>query len=181
MHVTERSMFHEAKSALISIAALTLTLGCSGPSAGVNPIPTPPASAAVVPAPPGAGAAGPAGSGSPIDGALPSAAPAPLVDRADCASGMTCTRSHIVPDEMLRGLSARGAVAMWEESIAGDAEVIFPADKGVEIVGVVLDGGIDVLPQEKELVDRPLGQRWMGFRAPGGGVGLTPLKGKRAR
>ena len=169
---------------MLSLTALALGLGCSGSHpGGAVPAPAPSASAAKAPAKPPASAkpAAAAPSASPIEGTLPDMAPPALVDRVDCGLGMTCTMTHLVPDEMLRGLSARGAMVVWEETIAGDAEVRFPADTGIELVGLVIDGGVTVLPQEKELVEKPMGQRWMGFRAPGGGVGLAPLKGKRAR
>jgi mannose-6-phosphate isomerase-like protein (cupin superfamily) len=169
---------------MLSLFALALGLGCSGSHPGGG-TPAPRSSAAAGSASAKAAASakppGAPSSPSPIDGALPDSAPPALVDRVDCGLGMTCTMAHLVPDELVRGLSARGALAVWEETIAGDAEVIFPADTGIELVGVVLDGGAAVVPQEKDLVEKPMGQRWMGFRAPGAGVSLVPLKGRRAR
>src|SRR5262249_28918523 len=137
---------------LLPLPLLALSLGCSGSH---------PAGAGAVPASSAAPAAGSASAAkapppkpapaSPSQGPLPTMSPPSLVDRADCGLGMTCKMDHLVPDDMLRGLSARGALVMWEETIAGDAEVIFPADSGIELVGVVIDGGVDLLPQEKDM------------------------------
>src|SRR5947207_523467 len=113
-----------------SLTAIALSLGCSG-SHPANGTPQPHSSAAAgktkddkasaarprtdssAVKPPGA--APPA---TPIDGALPDIAPPTLVERVDCGLGQTCTMSHLVPDDLVRGLSARGALVMWEETIA---------------------------------------------------------------
>jgi hypothetical protein len=83
-----------------------------------------------------------------IDPALPTASPAPLIQRAECLRG-TCTLSRWVPDEMQQSLAERGEVVLWEEYIDDKARVVFPADKEVELAGVVLEGSVGFLPREE--------------------------------
>ncbi len=57
---------------------------------------------------------------------------------------------------------------------------MFPRDEGVEVMGVVLDGALDLTPMDTPHA-RAVGGRWAAFRAPGGGVTLGGTGGKAAR
>ncbi len=103
----------------------------------------------------------------------------PLDRRAECAKD-TCTLAHLVPDEVRPALSDGAPVVIWEQAIGERATVVFPRDEGVELLGVVLEGSVDLTPMDAPTA-RTVGGRWAGFRAPGGGVTLGGTGGKAAR
>jgi mannose-6-phosphate isomerase-like protein (cupin superfamily) len=86
-----------------------------------------------------------------------------------------------VPDEVRPALSDGAPVVVWEEALAERASVAIPRDEGVEVMGVVLDGSLDLTPMEEAPKARTVGGRFTAFRAPGGGVTLTGTGGKAAR
>ncbi len=118
----------------------------------------------------------------PIDGALPAAsepAPPALDRRAECAKE-PCLLAHLVPDEVRPALSDGAPMVVWEQAIAERASVVFPRDDDVEVMGVVLDGSLDVTPMDAPTA-RTVGGRWAAFRAPGAGVTLGGTGGKAVR
>jgi mannose-6-phosphate isomerase-like protein (cupin superfamily) len=165
-----------APSRLPLLAALAAVLGpaaCKDKDKDPAPAPAPPASSqpalsSSAPLPP-----------APIDAALPTATPPPFDRRSACAKG-TCTLAHLVPDEVRPALSDGAPVVLWEQAIGERASLIFPRDEGVELLGVVLDGDLDLTPMDAPKV-RAVGGRWTGFRAPGGGVTLGGTGGKAVR
>lgn len=116
----------------------------------------------------------------PISGALPDVAPSPLDRRAEC-NKEACTLSHVVPDEVRPALSDGAPAVIWEQSIGERSSVVFPRDEVVEVMGVVLDGSVDLTAMEEAPKHTPVGGRWAAFRAPGGGVTLNGQGGKAAR
>ena len=159
------------------IALLAVALGASGCH---TPSPSPSAStSASAPAPPSASAPA-APPPAPVDAALPGAPPHPLDRRAECVRE-TCTLAHIVPDEVRPALSDGSPVVVWEQALAERASVAIPRDEGVEVMGVVLDGSLNLTPMEEAPKARTVGGRFTAFRAPGGGVTLTGTGGKAAR
>jgi mannose-6-phosphate isomerase-like protein (cupin superfamily) len=106
-------------------------------------------------------------------------APHALDRRAECAKRI-CTLAHLVPDEVRPTLSDGAPVVIWEQAIAERASVVFPRDEGVEVMGVVLDGSLDLRPMEAPTA-KAVGGRWAAFRAPGGGVTLGGAAGKALR
>ena len=86
----------------------------------------------------------------------------------------------MVPDEVRPALSDGAPLVIWEEAIGERASVVFPRDAEVEVMGVVLDGALDLTPMEAPTA-RAVGGRWAGFRAPGGGITLGGTGGKAAR
>jgi|HubBroStandDraft_6_1064221.scaffolds.fasta_scaffold52503_3 mannose-6-phosphate isomerase-like protein (cupin superfamily) len=158
------------------VAAALAFSGCH------DPAPSPAASASIpasAPAPPPASASA-APPPVPVDAALPATPPHALDRRAECARD-TCTLAHIVPDEVRPALSDGAPVVVWEQSLAERASVAIPRDEGVEVMGVVLDGSLDLTPMEEAPKARTVGGRFTAFRAPGGGVTLTGTGGKAAR
>lgn len=154
------------RPALAAVAALA--------SAGVHckdPPPPPPAPSAPAsaPRPP---ASAPAPKPPPIDGALPASAPPPLDRRAECAKE-SCTLAHLVPDEVRPALSDGAPAVIWDQVISERAVLVFPRDEAVDVMGVVLDGALDITPMEAAPRGTAVGGRWSAFRAPGGGVTLS--------
>jgi mannose-6-phosphate isomerase-like protein (cupin superfamily) len=111
---------------------------------------------------------------------LPAAAPLALDRRAECAKE-TCTLAHLVPDEVRPALSDGAPAVLWEQVIAERSSVVFPRDEMIEVMGVVLDGDVDLTAMEAAPKGTTVGGRWSGFRAPGGGVSLNGMGGKAAR
>jgi mannose-6-phosphate isomerase-like protein (cupin superfamily) len=159
-----------APTSFALVAVALAVAGCHEPS------PSPSTSA---PAPPTASASA-APPPVPIDAALPTVPPHPLDRRAECARD-TCTLAHIVPDEVRPALSDGAPVVVWEQALAERASVTIPRDEGVEVMGVVLDGSLDLTPMEEAPKARTVGGRFTAFRAPGGGITLTGTGGKAAR
>ena len=161
------------------VIALTLG-GCKDPPA--PPVLMPSASASVsAPSPSGSASATVAARPpAPIDGALPGDTPHALDRRAECAKE-TCTLAHLVPDEVRPTLSDGAPLVLWEEALAERASVAFPRDEAVELMGVVLDGSLDLTAMEGALKSTTVGGRWTGFRAPGGGVTLNGTGGRAVR
>jgi mannose-6-phosphate isomerase-like protein (cupin superfamily) len=164
-----------------AIGAMLGTPGCKDPSppadeGGAVPLPT---ASSAAPAPSASIAAPPP---QPIDAALPAftgGGPRALDRRAECAKA-SCTLLHMVPDEVRPALSDGAPLVIWEEAIGERASVVFPRDEGVELLGVVLEGSVDLTPMDAPRA-RTVGGRWAGFRAPGGGVTLGGTGGKAAR
>lgn len=165
-------------SPAVLLAALTLG-GCKDPPAPPPlPVPSAPAPSASAPSA-SASAAAPKPPG-PIDGALPESPPHALDRHAECAKE-SCALAHLVPDEVRPTLSDGAPLVLWEEAIAERASVAFPRDEAVELMGVVLDGSLDLTAMEGGPKSTTVGGRWTGFRAPGGGVTLHGTGGKAAR
>jgi mannose-6-phosphate isomerase-like protein (cupin superfamily) len=117
---------------------------------------------------------------APIDGALPGDAPHALDRRVECAKE-SCPLAHLVPDEVRPTLSDGAPMVVWEEAIAERASLTFPRDEPVELMGVVLDGSLDLTAMEAAPQSTTVGGRWTAFRAPGGGVTLNGTGGKAVR
>ena len=117
---------------------------------------------------------------APIDAALPSAVPRALDRRAECGKE-SCVLTHLVPDEVRPALSDGAPAVIWEQAILDRASVVFPRDEMVEVMGVVLDGVVDITAMEMAPKATSVGGRWAGFRAPGGGVTINGSAGKAAR
>jgi mannose-6-phosphate isomerase-like protein (cupin superfamily) len=170
-----------------SLAAVLAVAGCNDPPRTAAPDASPgdPSNASSASPPssaPPPDASPPASPPAPIDAALPAltaAAPPALDRRAECAKE-TCTLAHLVPDEVRPALSDGAPLVVWEQAIGERAAVVFPRDEAVEVMGVVLDGTLDLTPMEAPTA-RTVGGRWAGFRAPGGGVTLGGTGGKAAR
>lgn len=143
-----------------------------------DPAPAPPHAASS--APPAASSAPPAPPPSPIAANLPDVAPPPLDRRAEC-NKEGCQLPFVVPDEVRPALSDGAPAVIWEEVIGERATLVFPRDEVVELLGVVLDGGLDLTPMETAPNAVPVGARWSAFRAPGGGVILSGAGRKAAR
>jgi len=146
---------------------------------GAMPLPSASSAATLGPAP---SSSTPAPPPQPVEAELPafaSGGPRPLDRRAECAKD-TCTLSHLVPDEVRPVLSDGAPVVIWEQAIGERASVVFPRDEGVELLGVVLEGSVDLTPMDAPTA-RTVGGRWTGFRAPGGGLTLGGTGGKAAR
>jgi mannose-6-phosphate isomerase-like protein (cupin superfamily) len=165
-----------ARSLVVASLSLALLCGCKDPP---PPPPAPPASASTTPPPPSASAPAPKPP-QPIDGALPDAAPHALDRRAEATKEGT-TLAHLVPDEVRPALSDGAPAVIWEQAIGERASVIFPRDEMVEVLGVVLDGSVDLTAMEAAPKATSVGGRWAAFRAPGGGVTLNGTGGKAAR
>jgi mannose-6-phosphate isomerase-like protein (cupin superfamily) len=160
-----------------SLAAAFGLAACKDPPPAPGPA-APRSSVASAPAS-SPSAAAPAPPPQPIDAALPATAPHALDRRAECAKE-TCTLAHLVPDEVRPALSDGAPLVIWEQAIGERASVVFPRDEGVELMGVVLDGTLDLTPMDAPTA-RAVGGRWAAFRAPGGGVTLGGTGGKAAR
>jgi mannose-6-phosphate isomerase-like protein (cupin superfamily) len=143
-----------------------------------DPPPAPPA--ATSSAPSAASSAPPPPPPSPIAAALPDVAPPPLDRRAEC-SKEGCQLPFVVPDEVRPALSDGAPAVIWEEVIGERATLVFPRDEVVELLGVVLDGTLDLTPMESAPNAVPVGPRWSAFRAPGGGVTLNGAARKPVR
>lgn len=89
--------------------------------------------------------------------------------------------AHVVPDEVRPALSDGAPAVIWEQSIAERSSVAFPRDEMVEVMGVVLDGSVELTAMESAPKATSVGARWSGFRAPGGGVTINGSGGKAAR
>lgn len=162
-----------SRPAALFTASLALA-ACNEP----KPSPAPP-SAPALSASSSASAAPPP---SPIPAAIPALAPPPLARRAECAKDTTCTLTHLVPDEVRPTLSDGAPAVIWEEAIGERATIAFPRDEDVELIGVVLDGSVDLTPMDTQATSKStVGARWSAFRVPGGGVSLTGAGGKAAR
>ncbi|APR87791.1 hypothetical protein A7982_13140 [Minicystis rosea] len=111
---------------------------------------------------------------------MPQAAPRALDRRAECGKE-TCVLAHVVPDEVRPALSDGAPAVLWEQSILERSSVVFPRDERVEVMGVVLDGVVDITAMERAPKATSVGGRWAGFRAPGGGVTINGAAGKAAR
>jgi len=159
---------------LVASLSLSLLGGCK------DPPPPPPAPSASAPKPPPPPPAAPPRPPASIGGALPDAAPPALDRRAECSKEGT-TLAHLVPDEVRPALSDGAPAVIWEQIIGERASVIFPRDEVVEVLGVVLDGSVDLTAMEEAPKATPVGGRWAAFRAPGGGVTLNGAGGKAAR
>ncbi len=164
----------------VAIGAVLGLAGCKDPApttsvdaAGSSAAPqAAPAPSAAIPAPPP----------RPIDAELPTFAgggPRPLDRRAECAKDV-CTLLYLVPDEVRPALSDGAPVVLWEQALGERASVVFPRDEGVELLGIVLEGSVDLTPMDAPTA-RTVGGRWAAFRAPGGGVTLGGTGGKAAR
>ena len=163
---------------LVAAALVAALLDCNacrenGPSeapdaSSVRPPPPVASASAAAPAPPHA-----------VDGALPAGAPRALDRVANCAKD-TCTLTHVVPDEVRPALSDGAPMVIWDQTIGERASLVFPRDEPVEVMGVVLDGSLDLTAMEASSA-RAVGERWTAFRAPGGGLTLTGTGGKAAR
>jgi mannose-6-phosphate isomerase-like protein (cupin superfamily) len=70
---------------------------------------------------------------------------------------------------------------IWEQAITERSSVAFPRDERVEVMGVVLDGSVEITAMESAPKATNVGARWTGFRAPGGGVTINGSGGKAAR
>jgi mannose-6-phosphate isomerase-like protein (cupin superfamily) len=160
--------------ALAALLGLIGLVDCKNPT----PAPAPDAGGSAAQAPTPASSSPPPKL-APIDGALPSAAPHPLDRRAECPKE-SCTLAHLVPDEVRPALSDGAPMTIWEQGIGERASLVFPRDEGVELMGVVLDGNLDLTPMEAPTA-RSVGGRWAAFRAPGGGVTLGGTGGKALR
>lgn len=170
-------MIHRHRlTALLSLAAPLLG-ACKDPPAPPAP---PSASPAVASGTPAITASAVVRPPAPISGALPDAAPSPLDRRAECAKE-ACAFGHVVPDEVRPALSDGAPAVIWEQVIAERASVVFPRDEVVEVMGVVLDGSVDLTAMEEAPKHSPVGGRWAAFRAPGGGVTLNGQGGRAAR
>ena len=88
---------------------------------------------------------------------------------------------HLVPDEVRPALSDGAPAVIWEQALAERSSVAFPRDEMVEVLGVVLDGSVDLTAMESAPKATAIGERWSAFRAPGGGVTLNGAGGKAAR
>ena len=155
-----------------TLAALALA-GCKDPPA--PPVPVPSASA-----PPLAASASAPRPPAPIDCALPGNAPHALDRRVECAKE-SCLLAHLVPDEVRPTLSDGAPMVLWEEAVAERAALAFPRDEAVELMGVVLDGSLDLTAMEGAPQVTTVGGRWTAFRAPGGGVTLNGTGNKAVR
>lgn len=89
--------------------------------------------------------------------------------------------AHVVPDEVRPALSDGAPAVIWEQVIAERSSVAFPRDEVIEVMGVVLDGSVDLTAMEAAPKATTVGARWAAFRAPGGGVTLNGTGGKAAR
>lgn len=89
--------------------------------------------------------------------------------------------AHVVPDEVRPALSDGAPAVLWEQALAPRSSVAFPRDERVEVLGVVLDGSVDLTAMETAPKATSVGGRWSGFRAPGGGVTINGAGGKAAR
>ncbi|MFT3765730.1 MAG: cupin domain-containing protein [Minicystis sp.] len=166
-------MIHRARL-VGSFVAAAIPLSCNDPH---PPAPAPSASAPV----PTASASAPAPKPpAPIDATLPAAAPGALERRAECGK-KACTLTHVVPDEVRPVLSDGAPAVIWEQVINERSSVVFPRDEVVEVMGVVLDGTVDITAMEMAPKATSVGGRWAGFRAPGGGVTINGAGGKAAR
>lgn len=84
--------------------------------------------------------------------------------------------SNPVPEELLKKLPEHGPIMIWEQRIGGKSRMVFPADKDVELAGVVLEGNVGLLPREKQWSGTPEKMtQWQGFYAPGSGVMLSAM------
>jgi mannose-6-phosphate isomerase-like protein (cupin superfamily) len=163
------------EGARAAVAAFALA-ACSGAQGDTAP---PPPRAAPAPPPPPKAPLPPAA--SPIDEALPSIVPPNLPHRAVCTVG-TCTLSNPVPEDLLKHLPERGPLMIWEQRIGARSRVVFPADREVEIAGVVLEGSVGLLSRERQWGGTPANMtQWHGFHAPGGGVTLAAMGRNPAR
>lgn len=163
------------KLRLLFLAAVPALAACRetptpppAPSASAS-APAPTASASAAPRPP-----------SPIDGALPADAPRALDRRAEC-NKEGCTLGHLVPDEVRPALSDGAPAVMWEHTIGERSSLVFPRDEVIEVMGVVLDGSVDITAMEEAPKHTPVGGRFTAFRAPGGGVTIHGAGGVAAR
>jgi mannose-6-phosphate isomerase-like protein (cupin superfamily) len=151
-----------------SAPALALVASASAPATMAS-APAAPTASAPAAAPP-----------SPIDGALPSEAPPALAERSSCDKG-TCALARLAPPEVEKHLDGAATAIVWDQTIADKAQIRLPADEGVEIAGVVLDGVVELHPDDKATPKETLAVRWMGFRAPGAGLSIASTGGKPAR
>ena len=166
--MTDRPLF--AAPSLVSLVSLVALAACKDP-------PRPPGPAASASAPIASAAPKPP---SPIDGALPTEAPRPLDRRAECnKEGFSL--KHVVPDEVRPALSDGAPAVIWEQRIGERSSLVFPRDEGVEVMGVVLDGSVDLTAMEEAPKHTPVGGRFTAFRAPGGGVTIHGAGGAATR
>jgi mannose-6-phosphate isomerase-like protein (cupin superfamily) len=164
-----------AARAGVGIAALALLAACSGAPADSAFVPRAapaPAATAEEPLPPPV---------SPIDDTLPGLVAPNLPQRATCRIG-TCMMSNPVPEDLLKMLPERGPLMIWEHRLGARARLAYPADREVEVAGVVLEGSVGLLSREDQWGGTPAKMtQWQGFYAPGGGVTLVAMDKNPAR